>query len=216
MVLILYPLKFTAWLKYLWLSSLQATENERIAKLITKNLMDFQPFRKYSNTFIETGTNHGVSVYSALEAGFTIIKSVELDPKLYNQCLLKFSGNNKVKLYHGKSVDRLPEMIADIEIPSVFWLDAHPSGPGTAGHEEWLKRDKSVYQDNILAEELGIILEHGRHVILIDDQKGWKTAQQFADMIDICYPDSYEFTIHDEIRPGVHYKDKVLVCIPIG
>lgn len=177
--------------------------------------MDFKPFRIYSDTFIETGTHHGVSVTNALEAGFTTIKSVELSQSSYEYSKTKFSGNKKVTLYQGKSVDRLPEMIKDIPVPSVFWLDAHPSGPSTAGHKEWLENNPEAYQDNILKKELDIILRHGCHVILIDDQQGWATAQQFADQVESFYPDRYEFRIEDEIRPNIHYKEKVLICQPV-
>lgn len=177
--------------------------------------MDFTKFRKYSSTFIETGTHIGESVQSALDAGFETVKSVELFTPSYERASLRFNQNPNVHLFHGKSVEMLPAMIEDIPIPSVFWLDAHPSGPNTAGHDGWLKRDKEVFQDTILTKEIQIILKHGRHVILIDDQHGWETAQMFADQIDHYYPDGYEFSIQDEIRGTTHYKDKVLICLPV-
>lgn len=176
--------------------------------------MDFSPFRKYSNTLLETGTHIGQSVQAALTAGFTTVKSVELYEEFYNKAALRFKGNPLVKLYFGRSTDLLPEMISGCPIPSVFWLDAHPSGPGTALHDELMSGDKEAEQDNILLKELAIILDHGRHVVLIDDQQGWATAKKFADQIDEYYPDCYTFSIEDEIRPGVYYKEKVLICLP--
>lgn len=177
--------------------------------------MVFSRFRKYSTTFIETGTHIGESVQAALTAGFDFVKSVELQPQFYEKAKQRFSDRPNVQIFFGKSEEMIPEMIKDIPIPSVFWLDAHPAGPGTAGHEGWLKRDTEVFQDTILEKEIKAILENGRHVILIDDQHGWATAQKFADMIDDYYPNSYEFLIEDEIRPGVHYKEKVLICLPL-
>lgn len=204
---------FINWLRRLWLESYQATINERYAKLIATG-MDFTRFAQYSSTFIETGTCRGDSVTAALLSGFTQVKSVELSPTLYEVSKQRFFNDNRVSLFLGKSADRLPEMIKDIPIPSVFWLDAHPAGPGTAGHEEWLKRDESVFQDNVLAAELNIILKHGCHIILIDDQQGWKTANKFASIIESFYPERYEFSLEDEIRQVVH-KEKVLVCLPV-
>jgi len=177
--------------------------------------MNFTPFRKYSNTLIETGTHIGESVQSALSAGFETVKSVEAFKEFYYKANTRFKDNPKVTIYFGKSTERLEEMIKDIPIPSVFWLDAHPSGPNTAGHDALMAGDKESHQDVILSKEVEIILKHGRHVILIDDQQGWATAKQFADQIDEYYPDCYTFSIEDEIRPGVHYKEKVLICLPV-
>lgn len=177
--------------------------------------MDFSPYRKYSNTLIETGTHIGESVQAALSAGFEKVISVELYEKFYRKSSERFKNNPSVKLHFGRSTDLLPEMISGCPIPSVFWLDAHPSGPGTALHDELMSGDKEAEQDNILLKELTIILNHGRHVVLIDDQQGWATAKKFADQIDEYYPDCYTFSIEDEHRPGVHYKEKVLVCLPI-
>ena len=204
--------EFIRWLRDLWLTSLQATQNVNYFK--PRNL-DFLPFRKFSDTFIETGTHIGESVQSALDAGFTTIKTVELYGQFYEHAVKRFEGNKNITCFHGKSVDCLPEMVKDIPVPSVFWLDAHPSGPGTALHDELMAGNKEAHQDNILFAELSIILRSGRHVILIDDQSGWKTAEQFADYIDEYYPDSYIYTILDEMRPGVHYKEKILVCEPV-
>lgn len=206
--------KFIHWLRGLWLASLQATINERfVKKLLTP--MDFSRFRQYSDTFIETGTHLGESVQAALDAGFTDVRSVELKESIYLKAKERFAGNKCVTCYHGKSIDCLPDMVKDVPIPSVFWLDAHPAGPGTAGHEEWLKRDESVFQDTVLSEELKIILSHGKHVILIDDQNGWETAKKFVRIIEDFYPAGYGFIIEDEIRPSVHYKEKVLICVPV-
>jgi len=178
--------------------------------------MDFKPFVSYSNTLIETGTHIGESVASALSAGFTTVKSVEAYRPSYYYSSNRFKSDNRVSIYFGQSVDRLPEMIENIPIPSVFWLDAHPSGPNTAGHDDLMAGNKECEQDVILSKEVEIILRHGRHVILIDDQQGWATARQFADQIDEYYPDCYTFRIEDEVRPGVHYKDKVLICLPVS
>lgn len=174
--------------------------------------MDFTRFLQYSKTFIETGTHIGESVNSALKTGFETVKSVEAYKEFYYKANTRFKDNKNVTIYFGKSTDRLEEMIKDIPVPSVFWLDAHPSGPNTAGHDELMAGDKSVEQDNILLKELEIILNHGQHIILIDDQQGWATANLFVDYISQRF--EYIFSIEDEIRPGVHYKEKVLICLP--
>lgn len=175
--------------------------------------MDFSPYRKYSDTFIETGTYIGESIAAALKAGFTKVKSVESYLQSHQYSTKRFYQNENVELFFGRSVDLLPEMIKDIPIPSVFWLDAHPSGPGTSGHEGWLKGDKEVFQDTILTKEIDIILAHGKHILLIDDQHGWETAYLFKEQIEKLFP--YSFEILDEERPDITYKEKVLLCKPV-
>ena len=177
--------------------------------------MDFTNYKHYSDTFIETGTHIGTGVQKALDAGFTNVKSVEAYRPSFEIAFRRFKDDKRVILYFGMSTDCLIGMMWGIPFPSVFWLDAHPSGPNTAGHFELLAGNKECEQDNILKKELQIILNHGRHVILIDDQQGWATAQQFADLIDEFYPDAYSFELIDEDFPGIHHKEKILVCLPV-
>src|SRR3990167_2123512 len=101
---------------------------------ITGRPINFSEFLPYSKIFIETGTCNGRSVTSALNCGFERVKSVELFQKWFDYSKEIFWGNPKVELFFGKSTDLLPEMLSDITEPCVFWLDAHPSCPDTAGY----------------------------------------------------------------------------------
>jgi hypothetical protein len=92
-----------------------------------------QLFKKYPNGFfIETGTNHGEGILQAIQAGFKNIRSVELSDTLYQMCIEKFKNFPNVKLYFGNSTEKIWEMIADINEPITFWLDAHYSDSTTA------------------------------------------------------------------------------------
>lgn len=112
--------------------------------------------------FVETGTCLGRSVSLALELGFTDIRSVEAQPGRYTQCSADFAGDARVRLFYGESITMLPTMLADLNEPALFWIDAHPSGAGSyeIGHQT----------ENIISE-LAIITNHrvNGHVILIDD-----------------------------------------------
>lgn len=123
-------------------------------------------FAKHAHlkVFIETGTCFGRSVEAALKLGYNDIRSVEAAKDRYEACAELFKGNPAVRLWCGESVATLPEMIADLQQPAVFWLDAHPSGEGSYG-------DKTGCQTEILKAELQIIAAHPvkNHVILIDD-----------------------------------------------
>lgn len=202
--------QFIQWLRELWLTSLQNLAN---VKYFNKR-MDFTKYHQYSDTFIETGTHIGESVQSALDAGFTQIRTVELHAQYYQYAMNRFAGKN-VKLYFGKSTDMLPMMMQGIATPSVFWLDAHPAGPNTAGHNELLAGDKDFDQTNILKKEIALILEHGPHVILIDDINDWHYGEQFIEIFEAFYPKKYRFELLDEERSNYTYVQKVLECLPV-
>jgi hypothetical protein len=172
-------------------------------------LFKISDFRPFSNTFIETGACMGAGIDRALQAGFTRVKSVELDEKLYTHCIRKFK-NKPVELFKGKSTDQLHIMLADVYETAVIFLDAHPAGPNTAGHEEWLKGDTSVHQNNIIRQELEIILDHPKkHIIIIDDMTP-EDALPFMDMLE-----GYTFEFLDEqLESGNRVENKVLVCKP--
>lgn len=114
------------------------------------------------NTWIETGSCFGRSITEAVELGFSDIRSVEAKPERYAECVKLFSGNPGVKLWLGESVKMLPEMLAGVNHPALFWLDAHPSGEDSYNIGN---------QSQILMLELAMISNHpiSGHVILIDD-----------------------------------------------
>ena len=106
-----------------------------------------------NNVFVETGSNKGDGIQHALNAGFPLIKSVELNHKIYEKCVERFKDKDNVILFEGSSGDLLWDMIKDIETPITFWLDAH-------------KSLKSPF-----IKELNVIKRHPikTHSILIDD-----------------------------------------------
>lgn len=123
--------------------------------------------------WVETGTCVGGSAQAALDAGFKEVLSVEVMPKFHEEAKARFRDRPEVKLFLGKSTERLPQMIAAARGPCVCFLDAHPCGPGTGGHDDLMAKglQSEFHQDNILRAEIETILRDGRaHVLLIDDQ----------------------------------------------
>ena len=51
-----------------------------------------EELRKFSDTFVETGTHTGGAVQSALEAGFEVIMSCELNPFFMGYRVVQSSG----------------------------------------------------------------------------------------------------------------------------
>jgi len=135
-------------------------------------------FGKYlNNIFVETGTYHGDSVQTALDAGFKKVLSIELGVILYHNCIERFRKNKNVFLFNGDSIDVLPFVLADISEPATFWLDSHFSGVDTVQGKT----------NTPLLQELEIIKNHPvkNHTIMIDDLRGWYKHTHGFDTLDL-------------------------------
>lgn len=120
--------------------------------------------------FVETGTYMGETVNMALEFGYDMIHSVELNDGLYNRAVEMFADNPKVKIWHGDSAEKLQEIVNEIgDQPATFWLDAHASGPLTGGKSG----------GSPVVDELKIIKSSPckEHTIFIDDKRLFGCAE---------------------------------------
>lgn len=113
-------------------------------------------------TLIETGTCDGGTLLGVLHA-FDDIHTIELSEHYYNLSKKTFESNPHVKLHLGNSGIVLREILENTEnVPTLFWLDAHPSGGLTASFEEG---------GDPLPEEIKTIMElRPNSLIVIDDQ----------------------------------------------
>lgn len=121
-------------------------------------------FANYKNpVFVETGTAGGEGVEAALEAGFSVVKSIEANEDTFELSRKKFLKESKVTLYLGDSAEILPDILEDITERCTFWLDAHYCGDGSVG-------EKFPYT---LVKELTAISKHHikDHTIIIDDMR---------------------------------------------
>lgn len=184
----------------------------------TNQLLSFADFRKFSDTIVETGSGLGGGIELMIEAGYKRILSVEAKDTYHQHNLQKFAPYNQVDLFFGMSKDMLPYMISPIFAPAVFFLDAHVSGPNSAGHEDYTEKgNDSLYaQDNCLTSELKMILDHRPdHVIIIDDQNGENDENVKYRQMCLAVNPNYQFFFYDEKRGDTLYKNKSLVCIPM-
>jgi hypothetical protein len=117
---------------------------------------------KKGNTFIETGTLHGDGIVKALEAGFTKIISIDIDPAIVEAAQKLFSNRPEVLVMLGDSRNALAEQLNYIDEPCTFWLDAHWDMGPVCG---------AVICP--LYDELAAIKAHKikDHTILIDDMR---------------------------------------------
>lgn len=183
---------------------------------ITNELLNYADFTWYSDTFVETGSAAGDGIQRALDAGFAYVHSIEAERSWFEMCMKRFINNERACLHLGKSTD----VLGKLTIPTkkqgiVFFLDAHPSGPLSAGHTEVLEDPNGeCSQDNIIKAELEIILsKYRKPIIIIDDQNGIdEYSNRYVEIIQLVHPE-YVFEFYDENLGGNHfYKNKLLVA----
>src|SRR5258708_1240860 len=120
----------------------------------------FYAFKK--RIFVETGSLCGDSIQKALDAGFKVVYSMDIDVPYHNISKQRFAGNKNVKLFLKDSGSQLWGIIKHFKEPVTFWLDAHNGFPDPNA--------KGV-QNTPLMAELEQIKRHPikTHTILIDD-----------------------------------------------
>jgi len=134
--------------------------------VVIEYIRRFQP-----GIFIETGTYKGKMVYSVIPY-IKEIYSIELEPRHYENATRRFAGYPNIHILLGQSGEVLPGVLAKINQPCIFWLDAHWSGGSTA---------ESDLQTPIM-QETECILNHSRaadHIVLIDDARNFTSQNDY-------------------------------------
>ncbi len=150
-------------------------------------------FGKYLNrVFIETGSNYGDGIQQALDEGFKVVYSCEIDEERYLYCEQRFKLNPNVFLVNLDTLKFLTAILPTIDEPVTFWLDAH-KGNGKSP----------------LLQELEIIRNHSikTHTILIDDLRDWhvnKCGFNTAILKKKCLKinNQYQFVLEDGYVPN--------------
>lgn len=136
-------------------------------------------YRKRFDTrvLVETGTFLGDNIY-ALRNDFDRIISIELAPVLAARARQRFARESHVAILLGDSANVLPEVLAELNEPALFWLDAHWSG-GITAHAE---------KETPIMEEVDAILRHPvkDHVVLMDDARLLGQRQDYPTLETLC------------------------------
>jgi len=129
-----------------------------IKRGLIKEIQEREKFK----TFIETGTYLGDTL-EFLKDSFHELISIELSDEYYAKAIERFKTSPRIKIVHGNSGERLPEILKTIKEPCIFWLDGHYSSGNTARGE----KDTPIYK------EISAILKSNikNHIILIDDAR---------------------------------------------
>lgn len=152
------------------------------------------------DTFIETGTFLG-NTTEIQRRRFKRIFSVELSVDLFNRARQRFSRYNSVTILQGDSATVLPQIMNQVQAPSVFWLDAHYSGVLGGEQTSRAAKDCPIY------EEMDAIFAHKHdHVILVDDARefvgrdGYPTLRELEAYIHVKRKNYQMRVEHDIIR----------------
>ena len=171
-------------------------------------------------TFIETGTYMGAGVKRALEYGFRNIHSIEIDDNFYELNVNQFKENSEVRLWHGDSVELLPEIMKEIgEDEAVFWLDAHASGPlkgGIHGPSPLLNELRITSGELSLSFDKGemkptfIKRKVNTHTIFIDDRRllgsaewGFVKEQDVMMLLNFINPEYKFFFLDGHVQEDI-------------
>lgn len=133
--------------------------------------------------FVETGTYEGDTLAALVSepSPFHRLFSVELSEPHYTRARKRFeSMPDCVEIGFGNSGAWLEVLVPKLYGPALFWLDAHPGEPGTAGK----------YGECPLRRELLAIFGQPPafdHVVLVDDarlfrEQGWPRLKEIREI----------------------------------
>lgn len=136
---------------------------------------------RYSlKNLVEIGTQPNQSTLS-LKDKFKKILLVEEFDGLYNRAIKAFHKEGHIYVHFGKNAEVLPQVIADLKEPTLFWLDAQHSGRITeteANETPIMKKLETIFSHNIQG-----------HVILIDDAR--------------CFIEKNDYPTLDELKSNI-------------
>lgn len=148
--------------------------------------------RRYAlRILIETGTYYGEMV-AGMNHHFNRIDSIEQNPELAARAAKEFQRYRHIHIIQADSQRAIPELLASLTQPALFWLDA--------GYYGWsgLQGDRQR-----LGVELDAILRHAAahkqasgHVILMDDANGLNGQNGAPTIADVTRSVESDFPGH--------------------
>jgi hypothetical protein len=133
--------------------------------------------RRYGvRVLVETGTYEGEMV-EAMRPRFDRVFSIELSPEHFKRAAEHFMKYENVQIVFGDSALVLPDVLADIAEPTLFWLDGHFSQGNTA---------KGAKETPILSE-IDAICRHSvnGHVVLVDDARCFNGTSDYPTLAEL-------------------------------
>lgn len=153
-------------------------------------------------TLVETGTAAGETPY-ALRRDFRRIITIEVDSHLAAAARRRFQPYAHLRVLHGDSGGLLPQVLAELDEPALFWLDGHQMRVPTASGAQPGARGERVTP---VRAELAAILAHptSDHVVLIDDARlftghgDYPTLDEVQQLVRSQRP-KWRFEVEDDV-----------------
>lgn len=160
--------------------------------IIKVYLLRFIAKKKNLSVFVETGTFMG-DMLDELKNYFKEMYSIELFTPLYLRAKKIFKNSGNINILNGDSGILIRKVVKNLNQSTLFWLDAHYSGNGTA---------KSNL-DTPIEKELQIISKLKKpHVIVIDDARLFNGSDDYPKLSKLKEKYKSRYTInviHDMI-----------------
>lgn len=138
--------------------------------------------------FVETGTNIGACIDLVLPLGFHKIISIEANIRFYRVVTTKFQVPN-VCIFYGNSADLLQPLTKLIDMPCVFWLDAHGQSISPIFEELKAITIRNNPKDIILIDDMDIV----------KSRKAWAPHFGIQDIISI-FNNGYKIEFFDSTQ----------------
>lgn len=101
------------------------------APLAKRRMLQSYADRYNLKIFVESGTYKGDTLQE-MRSHFEKLYSIELADKFYERAKNRFASAPEIELFHGDTAKCMPEVVAKLDGPTLFWLDGHYSGGDTA------------------------------------------------------------------------------------
>lgn len=110
--------------------------SSRLPGQLKRCIIKAEARRMGARVLVETGTFLGDTLW-CLRKDFDELYSIEIEPRLAEIAAQRFSALTHIHVCQGDSATVLSEVCAQIQLPSLFWLDGHYSGgiTGRGGSE---------------------------------------------------------------------------------
>lgn len=122
------------------------------------------------NTFIETGTYNGDTIFN-LESYFDKLYTIEYSEKYYNNTKNKYYGN-KINFILGDSSIIFEELLPTIHDKTIFFLDGHYSGGDTGQSTKDCPLEEEITHINNLFKNDAIIIIDDFRLFGLDKSSG--------------------------------------------
>lgn len=162
-----------AWLYWRWCQEGRSVPPTHVVKQMA---IKSYARRFGTKAFVETGTYLGEMTF-AVRNLFDEIHTIELSAELCRRAERRFARYDHIHVVEGDSAKRLPEVLAKIDQPCLFWLDGHHCGALSAQAES----------DTPIWDELRDVLGHPvkEHVVLIDDARLFTGENDYPTLRDL-------------------------------